>query len=67
MAITFSAAVGVNAPAVFDANTKALGGAVSTGIGLRGTDGTSVAGAMYIGNPTATSIKFDTNQDATTP
>lgn len=69
MAITFGGAVGVKAPAVFDANTQAPGGAVSTGIGLLGADGVSVPGAAYMGPPTTPvpAIKFDTDRNAATP
>lgn len=68
MPITFSSAVKPGAPAVVDTTLATSMGASSMGLGFTTTvDGTALPGAMYLGNPRAPTIKFETDANLSTP
>lgn len=63
MAATFLAPVyESDVPIVFDANSSQPTGAVSAGIGLRGSDHASLS-ASRIGDSPGTDLKYDTDRN----
>jgi hypothetical protein len=60
MAATYGAAVSANAPAIVDTNASQDTGAVCEGIGLIGSDNTSIGGSRIGGSP-GTDLKIETN------
>ena len=62
MTATFANPKETDIPIVFDTNSSQATGAVSVGIGLRGTDHASVD-ASRIGGAPGTDLKYDTDRN----